>query len=352
MPETLSAGSHCMGIPLESLRSHVYGGLPGTWHWSQRANEEESCNGVEAWVYALRGEYRHWSLLRAEDLSGCDLIILNMNQEALPHYRGVLGAAANRTAKIVGLYEGELALMHDSWKQWKEVADMCDIVIGINAHGIGFLQSITSVPVHYVGIPYPADGVRKYHIPPENRRREIFLCAFLLARPLNYLAARQMGLPMVGYERTFFRRIRELIRHRSLDKLRYVRRAQELYNDSLLTVLPEENLQGFFRRASQSLIWMNLDPRYTWGRYVLDAAALGIPIITTNETGHATHLFPDTVVETPFDIEGAGLMARRLLDEPHFYAGVVARAWRGLDWYRPESTLARLDEALAGIQEP
>lgn len=338
-----------MGIPLESLRSLVCGGHPGAWHWSDRADEEGLSNGVEAWVYTLRGEYRQWSLLRAEDLASYDLLILNTNPEALPSYRRLLGGTPNRKAKIVGLYEGELAMMHDSWKQWKEVADMCDMVIGINAHGIGLLQSITSVPVYYVGIPYPVDGMRKYHVPLENRRREIFLCAFLLARSLNYLAARQVGLPMVGYERTFPRRIRELIRHRSIDKFRYVSRARELYNDPLLTVLPEDNLRGFFERASQSLIWMNLDTRYTWGRYVLDAAAMGVPIVTTRETGHAVHLFPDIVVETPYDIEGAGLMARRLLEEPAFYAGVAARAWRGLDWFRPEAALARLNEALTAI---
>lgn len=349
MPETQSAGGYCLGIPLQSLRSLVCGGHPGAWRWSDRADEEGFANGVEAWVYALRGEYRQWGLLRAEDLASYDLIILNTNPEALPHYRRLLGSTTNRKAKVAALYEGELALMHHSWKQWKEVADMCDMVIGINAHGIGLLQALTTVPVHYVGIPYPVDGMHKYSIPLEKRRREIFLCAFLLTRSLNYLAARQAGLPMISYERTFPRRLRELIRHRSIDKFRYVRRAKELYADPQLTVLPEDNLRGFFERAAQSLIWMNLDMRYTWGRYVLDAAALGIPIITTNETGHATHLFPDIVVETPYDIEGAGLMARRLLEEPAFYAGVVARAWRGLDWYRPEATVARLNEALASL---
>jgi len=316
------------------------------WRWSDRAHEEASTNGVEAWVYALRGEYKMWRELRREDFSGYDLIILNMNPAALGHYKRLLDDGAGRRAKVVGLYEGDLSLLHERWRTWGEVADRCDMVIAINRHGIGLLGELTSTPVRYIGIPYPVDGVRAYHVPVEERRREVFLCAFLLARPLDYLAARPLNIPMYGYEDTFSRRPRELARHRTFDKLRYVRRAADLYGDPALTVLPKTNLVAFFERASQSLLWMNLDTRYTWGRYVIDAAALGIPVVSTRETGHAPDLFPDLTVETPYDIDGATRIARRLLEDDAFYMHVAERAAAGLDWYRPEATAARLLDAL------
>jgi hypothetical protein len=306
-------------------------------------------NGVEAWVFALRADYINGSELRAADLDLHDLVILNLNFDRLSHYLRVLGESGmKRRARIVGLYEGDLAMLHDRWKEWSRVADRCDLIIAINGHGVSLLRSLTSAPVGFVGIPYPVDGIAAYRAPIAERRREIHLCAPPLARPLDYLAVRDLRLPMYAYERSFSRRVSELVEHRSLDKLHYVRRAGKLYDDPLLTIHPITHLPGFFEHASRSLLWVNLDTRYTWGRYVLDAAALAMPVITTRETWHGPQLFPDLVVDSPYDIAGAGALAGRLLGDPAFYASVADRAAAALDWYRPEATVGRLWRALPG----
>jgi hypothetical protein len=325
----------------------VCGGNRGAWRWSDRAHEEIFTNGIEAWVFALRGEYRPGSEFRSSDLDRYDLIILNLNLETLDHYERELKGGSSRRAKVAGLYEGDLAALNASWRSWSRVADLCDLVIAINAHGLSFLQSLTSSPVRFIGIPYPVDGIRSYHVPYEERERAILLCAPPLARPLDYLAARPTGLPMYAYEESFSRRPRDLVKHRSFDKERYIRRAAGLYDDASLTILAKTNFAEFFRRASRSLLWMNLDPRYTWARYVLDAAALGIPIITTRETWHASHLFPDLVVDTPYDIAGATALAQRLLNDEEFYRSTTEQALAGLVWYK-EAT-ERLRDEIRGM---
>lgn len=342
--EAATTGFATPGSPWRSTL--LTGGNRGSWSWSERAHEEEVMNGVEAWVFALRGDYKAWTMLEDADLDRYDLIILNMNFEALGHYERLIASRRERRAKLVGLYEGGLAMLHKRWREWGRVADCCDLVIAINEHGVSFLQSITSAPVRYVGIPYPVDGVARHRVPIEERSGEIFLCAPPLDRPLDYLASRSLGLPMFAYEETFSRRPRELVKHRSLDKMRYLRRAAGIYNDPSLALLPRTNLLRYFERVSRSRLWMNLDPRYTWARYILDAAALAMPIIATRETGHAPHIFPDLVVESPYDIAGATRLAERLRDDDAFYRSVTERASACLDWYRPENAIERLGEVL------
>lgn len=306
-------------------------------------------NGVEAWVFALRGEYRYGGNLAASDFDSYDLIILNLNIEILPHYRRLLRNAVSRRATVIGLYEGDLGRLHSIWKEWSSVADLTDLIVAIHPQGVSMLGSLTSTPVHHIGIPYPVDGVREQSVDRSARTREIFLCARPLDRPLDYLAARPLDLPMYAYETTFSRRPRELLRHRSLDKAHYTRQAADRYADPGLTVLPHTHLFGYFERVARSLLWMNLDPRRTWARYIIDAASLGVPVVTTLETGHGPILFPELIVESPYDIAGATRIARRLLEDEGFYCAIVERAAGGLEWYRPEQTLARLWEALGRV---
>jgi hypothetical protein len=324
----------------------VLGGNRGSWNWKERQGDEPTMNGIEAWTFALRGSYKAGVELTAGDFEEYDLIVANLNFGYLPYYQQILSKRRNHRTKVVGLFEGEVLQLETGWKQWSAVADLCDLVIAINGFSVSLLASLTQSPVHFIGIPYPVDGVRKLAIPPEERESEVFLCASPLTRPYDYLASRSLGVPMYAYERTFSRRLREVIRHRSLDKMRYIQRARDLYGDPALTILSQTHLPGFFERTRHSLLWMNLDPRYTWARYVLDAAALGVPIVTTHNTWHASSLFPDLIVESPYDIAGANAIARRLIDDRDFYRHVVRHASSGLDWYRPEATVARLWEAL------
>lgn len=325
-----------------NVKALLLGGNRQAWSWNERLHEEGVTNGIEAWVHALRGDYRQGKTFRAEDLERYDLVILNLGISQLERYQSVLSNRATNRTKVVALHEGGLAELHQPWRPWSQVADLCDLVIAINGHGVSFMQALTSTPVVFIGIPYPVDGIRGYSVAIEERRHEVLLCAPPLVRPLDYLAARPLGLPMYAYESTIRRNVRDVWAHRTLNKEFYLNRARGLYADPNLEVLPQTGLVGFLEKAARTKLWMNLDTRYTWGRYVLDAAALGVPVITTRETWHGDILFPELVVSSPYDIDGATQLARRLLNDPEFYREVVEYAARGLDPYRPEVATERL----------
>jgi len=324
----------------------VCGGNRGTWSWTDRPDDADVISGIEAWVYALKGKYQWGGALSERDLETYDPIILNLNPEHLEGYDRILRSTPGR-GRVVGLFEGGLADISSTWRLWSRVADRCHAIIAINGHGLSYMRSLTSRPVALVGIPYPVDGVRRHAIAIEERGPEILLCAPLLSRPLDYLAARPLGRPMIGFERTFPRRPYEIRRHRSLDKGIYLRRAGRLYSDPNLDILPETTPQSYLSRVARTSLWMNLDSRYTWGRNVLDAAALGVPVVSTRETWHAPQLFPDLVVSSPYDIDGATGMARRLLEDGGFYSRTVAAAAVGLEEYGVDRCMEKLGGLMA-----
>ena len=318
----------------------------GSWRWVDRAKEENTMNGIESWVYALRGRYKHASMLQAKDVQENDLVILNLDYPLLTHYHSVLSQDSVRRAKVIGLYEGSLDRVNPYRMVWSQVADSCDLVVAINGYGLDYLRSLTSTRVELIGLPYPVDGMRELAVPLEQRKQSLLLCGWLLERSTDYVAVKDIGLPMVGYERAFKRTLRRAIQHRTTDRKRWVLRAEEVYGDDNLSIYMQTGLKEYFMLARSLLLWVNLDSRYTWARYVIDAAALGIPIITTENTWQGPRLFPDLVVESPYDVKGAEVLARRLIEDSEFYQAVVEQASQKLDWYRPEATVERLYKAL------
>ena len=105
-------------------------------------------------------------------------------------------------------------------------------------------------------------------------------------------------------------------------------------------------LKNYFKENRDSYIWLNLDDRFTWGRYVLDAAALQIPIITTESTGHADELFPYTCLEHEYDIDKAIELGRRLVDDKEFYHKVTSYPIGKMEHLKPEVMKNKLLTAL------
>jgi glycosyltransferase involved in cell wall biosynthesis len=75
---------------------------------------------------------------------------------------------------------------------------------------------------------------------------------------------------------------------------------------------------------------------------VLDAAALGIPIITTASTGHGETLFPETTLAHEYDVDRACELGRRLLDDKDFYRAVAEYAQERITDYGVEKSVQRL----------
>jgi hypothetical protein len=344
----------------------VISSINGKWRAADHAQWGATMNGVEAWVYAFDGDYCGYKQATADDLTQYDIVIANSNLSLLPDFVRLAELRQPHTCWVM-LIEGGASDYILRNPMIQQALAVSDVVNCINRYALPLLRELarqagSRARVEYIGIPYPVEGVRRYAIPLEQRlehhvsaeqafgKHSIMLCPFLLTRSNDYAVAYALGeySPVVnyyGYERRLSRKWanwREFWRERSLNPNVLVERARRLYNDPRLTVRSAGVLEDFFPHNADAFLWLNLDPRFTWARYVLDAAALGIPIITTASTGHGKILFPDTTLQTEYDIDGAVAIGKRLLEDVDFYRHVVEHAAQGIEAYSAKSLAARL----------
>jgi hypothetical protein len=304
----------------------VLGGNPGKWSARERLHEAEVTNGIEAWVFAFNGDYCCGDLLSVSEIANYDIVIGNLNSAFLDNHLQYLRAKP-RPVKWVALIEGSATDYLAPNPKIKEILDAADLVSVINSLSVDLFRSLTSTRVEYIGVPHPSEGIRALATPIEQRRKEAFLATFLSSRQTDYLAAKELNIPIVGCEPRLSRKLKTLPtlwkKYGSFDPEYRMEKVRQYYNDPSLTVLPEKPFEEYFKYYGGSYLWINLDERYTWGRNILDAAALQIPVISTASTVHESALFPELQVSSPFAISEAVAIGKRLLSDAEFYRSVT-----------------------------
>lgn len=319
--------------------------------WSARDRPEQALweNSCEAWIFAFNGDFINSSEATLSDIQGYDIIIANTDPSALKHLLELSDARPSST-KWVTLLEGDSLEYIKPRPYIRDLLDNSDLVNCINKYTLSFFKKLTTAKVEYLGFPYPAESIRALSTPISRRRKEIFLAPMLLGRWLEYFCLKDAGLPLYGYERKLSRKLRTVFKHlrnhRSLDPDYFHNKVRSYYNDPSLKIMRETPLADFFRHNGGAFLWFNLDPRYTWGRYILDAAALQVPIIATRSTGHAETFFPKTMVETEFDVDQAYDLVQRLISDKDFYEEVATVPLDFFDEFRPERKRKEMMDAL------
>ncbi len=327
----------------------LLGGNSGRWKAEEHVNEASTMNGIEAWVFAFNGSYAEGAVAKHQDIEGFDIIIANYNFSRTSHLLK-LAQNRNKTCKFVTLIEGDALDYLKPQPYMRELMDSSDLILCINKHTEAFFRKLTSTKVQYIGIPYPAEGIRALGTPIEKRRKEIFLAPMLLSRWLEYFCVKDIGIPFYGYERRLTRTRKTIVKtirkHRTINPWHFHEKSRKLYQEPSFTIYRESTLPDFFRHNGGAYLWLNLDQRYTWGRYVLDAAALQVPIITTRSTGHGETFFPLTTLDNEFEIDKAEELIRRLLIDEEFYREVSTIPIERFDELRPEVMKQKLLRAL------
>lgn len=327
----------------------VLSGNPGRWSAAQQSADHIE-NGVEAWVFAFKCDYIGHNTFTDADLKSYDIIIGNGNNPL----KRLLRWASKRPASVkwVMQIEGNADSYIAPHPLFSELCNASNVVNCINEHSLPYFATLTTTPVRPIGIPYPIDEVKRFIVPYADRKRRTLICPMLLQRRTDYEAARRMGIDYYGYEFHYTRKGREIMRRLwnhepiSFDKKRNYKIAEALYNDPALTIRKQDNMLGYYQNNSDAMLWVNLDNRFTWARYVLDAAALQIPIITTPYTVHGPRLFPHTTVENEWAIDSAVHIGKRLIADREFYAKTIEYAAEKLNYYKAAPTISRLYSAL------
>ena len=327
----------------------LLGGNRGFWHAKDRLHDAPTMTGIESWVFACDGDYREGVAADSKLLDQYDIVITNYNHsDTIKLIR--LQQSRKKDLKWVTLIEEDAVGYLKPQPYMRELLDHSDLVICINHFSESFFKRLTSAPVKYLGLPYPAEGIRALMTPIPERRKEIFLAPILLTRWNEYFCVKDLGITFYGYERRLSRSKKTIIKnfreYKTLDPLYLYRKARLLYKEPALRIERQVSLPKFFRHNGGAYVWLNLDHRYTWARYVLDAAALQVPIITTRSTGHAEHFFPDTMVHDEFDVDRSRELLLRLFKDEDFYRSVSAVPLEKFDHLRPDVKKKELFDAL------
>ena len=324
----------------------VLGGNPGKWNCADSPDREKYTTGVESWVYAFGGNYRNILETKPNDIRDYDIII--GNSESGKYLEHLLELIDNRqtNTKWVTLIEGCGTDYLKPNLYYRNLFDRSDLLNCINSHTLNFFRSLTKTPVAYIGIPYPVAEIAKMSVPFEQRKKEIFLCSMMSVRINDYLAVFDLDLPLNGFEKRNPRNLRTILplikKYGSLKKSNLIDKAKNYYRDDNLKIARGLVPEDYFPNVAGMFFWINLDPRYTWSRFVIDAAALRIPIITTKSTAFGSELFPATTVDNEFQVEEALSLAIRLIEDKDFYRSVAEYPADKMDFLTKEAMVEKL----------
>lgn len=328
------------------------------WTAAERSIEDaNTANGVDALAFAFDAEFIDYPEVQVSDLSRFDIVFGNANRIPRSYLSKQRRLLDNRPSSLVwiSIVEGDANEYLEPDTEYRDILDAADIVNVINEHSAPFFRRLTQTPITTIGLPYPIDGVSAYATPYDKRRKEICICPILLRRMNDVLAAKEIGLPYYGFSQVMLRRLNRTFSNwrkfgSVLDKDITKKKTHLAYNDPNLTVYLEKSISEYFRFNGGASLWMNLDNRYTWARFVLDAAALKMPIITTESTVHGSTLFPDTTIRNHFDLDNAVRLGKQLIEDSQFYHSVAENAFESLQTFSYDNTRKKFLDLIASLQ--
>ncbi len=304
-------------------------------------------NSTEGWAYALRGDFKGGGVPPPELLREYDLVLANLDRKLLPGFSKLIRQRPS-DVRWVSTIEGGGGDYLAPDADLLSVLDASDVVSNINRHTTAYLQSLTNTPVHWIGVPYPGEDIAQFAVPYAERCGDVLICPKRDAEP-SWKVAELCGVDAFCFVPTVSRQLRNarvFASHRYVGKDVLMRDLASHGRPIGVDGALECGLEETWRVGSRRKVWINLDPRYTWSRWVLDGAALGVPVISTVSTAHSCALFPELTVPNIFAIDEAAAMVRRLLGDEEWYHSVCLRAAAALAEFLPDAAVQRLECAL------
>jgi hypothetical protein len=108
-------------------------------------------------------------------------------------------------------------------------------------------------------------------------------------------------------------------------------------------------LGRFLDVVKQCRLGISLPHAMIQGRMAFVCAALGVPLVVSDDVETHRTLFPQTSVRW-YDVAGAAALGARLVDDPGFAAGVRDTAGAALEYYTVARARARLAAAVETVR--
>jgi len=175
---------------------------------------------------------------------------------------------------------------------------------------VGYYNLFTDKPCCFIGIPFPYEEVKRFQIPPQQKLQVKWVG---INGQLTHVPARNSigSLFLTKKAET----VRILLCEPQKDKV------MSFLNENNFLVEVHDSLgyTTFYEKYSQCYLGINLDPLGSWGRFSLDVAAMGIPVIGTFAQHTQKKLFPMLTFDPFLEVPKIIATYQRLFSDFKFY---------------------------------
>lgn len=253
------------------------------------------------------------ALWRREDLEEYDIVHINMTPSNLQHIsviRDELGESSS--TKIVCNVDLDVAHWSVNYSYYMtslvRELEKADILFHVESTGANVLSHLMDRKVHVCPHPVDVSGIYDHMKKEREPIAGIMFHRYTGESMVPYIALRKIPLRRV------------LFGYTPIGKQAAVANAG-MYDD----ILPHQGFNTHIEELSKMFLGCDLYNGFTYGRAVVEMAALAIPTVASNTIEAARHLFPETAVN-PFDTKGAEEKFKRIISDPDFADSVLLTA--------------------------
>ena len=281
--------------------------------------------------YGSHGEIH--PIWRKEDLEKHDIIHVNYtpsNIQLPTIIRQELGD--NSSTKLVINVDLDVRYWGTNWPyyltQFMNELKMADKLFHVEPHGADILNHILNKKVHT--IPHPVDVTNIFDF--VRKEREPIIGTIFHRYFPNTL------IPFTVQKNIPLKKV--LFSFQPVNKKRIVSNAGMF--DQIISV---QSFKKHLTELSKCAIGCDLYEGYTFGRSIVELAALGIPSICSSSIAASNKLFPYTSVD-PYDVRGAEKLLLKLCNDDDFTDTVIKHANKNCGFYSLKNSYTKFIEMI------
>ncbi|MDD5614967.1 MAG: hypothetical protein PHH85_02060 [Candidatus Methanoperedens sp.] len=261
---------------------------------------------------------------RKEDLEDYDIVHINMTPSNLQHIsviRNELGESSS--TKIICNIDLDVTHWSVNFSYYmtalvKEL-EKADVLFHVESTGANVLSHIVDRNVYVCPHPVDVSSIYDYIIKYREPMAGVIFHRYTGESMTPYIALRNIPLRRV------------LFGYTPIGKQAAVSNAG-MYDD----ILPYQDFKSNISEMAKMFLGCDLYQGYSYGRAVVEFAALEVPIVASNTIGAARYLFPETAVN-PFDTKDAEDKFKRIISDPDFADSVIRTAAERCSLYSLEN---------------
>lgn len=261
---------------------------------------------------------------RKEDLEDFDIVHINMTPSNLQHIsviRNELGDSSS--TKIVCNVDLDVSQWSINFSYYmtalaKEL-EKADILFHVESVGANVLSHLMDREVHVCPHPVDVSCIYDYILRIREPMAGVIFHRYTGESMIPYAALRNIPLRRV------------LFGYTPIGKQAAVANAG-MYDD----ILPHQDFRSNISELAKMFLGCDLYHGYSYGRAVVELAALEVPTVASSTIEAATYLFPETSVN-PFDTKGAEEKFKKIITDPDFADSVIKTAAERCSMYGLEN---------------